>query len=326
MVALYLTSSAAGSGKTSVAAGIGKQLTARGKKVGFFKPILSAEQKAGEDAALMKDIFGLDEPTELISPSFADERALSSNAKSAFDKVSEGKDVVLIEGMSGKGNLTRDLASTLDAFVVPVEAYSADMSGMGSRNGDTGKRLIGIVVNRIPRSRLAREKARLSEIDKSGVNLLGAVPDDRLMLSLTVAELIHELNGEIISDGDTSPLVENVMLGAMTPDPGATYYGRKDNKAVVLKSSRPDMQLAALSTSTKCVVLSGEAAPAQTVLAQAEKNKVPLVSVKADVNTVVTVLEQALRKSRFNRAKASRASEIVGQHLDLGRLYKELGL
>ena len=41
MAALYITSPQAGAGKTLLCAGLGKHLKGKGKKVGFFKPLVA---------------------------------------------------------------------------------------------------------------------------------------------------------------------------------------------------------------------------------------------------------------------------------------------
>ncbi len=124
----------------------------------------------------------------------------------------------------------------------------------------------------------------------------------------------------------SSTLIENVMLGAMTPDPGPLYFGQRANKAVVLKSERPDLQIAAMQTSTACLVLAGKSAPIPAVLARAADTRVPVVTVADDVPTVVSRLETALRNAWLSAAKVGRASELVSKHVDLAKIDAALGL
>jgi hypothetical protein len=167
-----------------------------------------------------------------------------------------------------------------------------------------------------------------SQSGQGGFKVLGVIPEDRALLTLTVAELAREVKGEIVvGDGNTSALVESIMLGAMSPDHGPEYYQHKQNKAVVIRAERPDMQLAALDTSTRCLVLAGKTAPIPMVLRRAEQKRVPVISAKdGGVSAVVANIERALRVARFNTEKATRADELVEQQLDLGELYRNLGL
>ena len=117
------------------------------------------------------------------------------------------------------------------------------------------------------------------------------------------------------------------MLGAMTLDSGLDYFGRKDNKAVVVKGERPDMQLAALETSTRCLVISGGVAPIHAVLRSAHDKGVPIIVTKDDINATVSSIELALGKTRFNQEKKlPRLVEIMKRQFNFQALYKGLGL
>jgi len=87
------------------------------------------------------------------------------------------------------------------------------------------------------------------------------------------------------------------------------------------------MQMAALETSTKCLVLTDDKKPIPAVLRKAEEKKVPLIQVKENVIATVTAVEGALGKSRFSgEAKLSRLVEIMTQHFNLETMYRSLSL
>jgi hypothetical protein len=215
--------------------------------------------------------------------------------------------------------------AALDARVIVVEPYSEELSKRKSIDGykDFGPYLLGVVVNKVPRSRVKHLYNQLS-----GVNILGILPEDRVLLSLTVGELAEHVQGEILNCADKSAeLVENLMLGAMTVDPGPVYFGRKANKAVVVRGERPDMQLAALETSNKCLVLSGGVSPIHTVLRRAEDKGIPIILTQGDTISVVNSIERILGKTRFNQVeKLPRLSEIMEQQFNFQTIYKGLGL
>ena len=122
-------------------------------------------------------------------------------------------------------------------------------------------------------------------------------------------------------------LVENFMLGAMYVGYGPEYFGRKQNKAVVLRSERPDMQLAALETSTRCLVLCGDAEPTAVVRRRAEEKNVPIILVNGDVTSAAASIEEALGRVRFHQKnKLPRLVEIMGRHFDFQAVYQGLGL
>ena len=56
-----------------------------------------------------------------------------------------------------------------------------------------------------------------------------------------------------------------------------TYFRRKPNKAVITGGDRADIQLAALETSTRCLILTGNLYPSPAVLNRAEELCVPVL-------------------------------------------------
>jgi BioD-like phosphotransacetylase family protein len=331
LVALYVTSPYAGAGKTAVCAGLGRHLLGDGKKVGFFKPLV-AEIKSPEavdsDTQFMKQVLALREPVNSLCPIIKGQGDVAKKIKQAYAKVSRGKDVVIVEGVWRQRPGAKPIEAAygvveaLDARVIIVEPYSEKLPAAMLSYRDFGKYLLGVVVNKTPRSQLTAQFA------KGEIDVLGVLPEDRALISLTVGELAEHIGGEILNSADkASEPVENFMLGAMTPDSGLDYFGRKDNKAVIVKSERPDMQLAALETSTRCLVLSGGAAPIHTVLRKAEDKGVPIILVKGDTTSTVDSIELALGKGKFNQEKKlPRLDEIMGRQFNFKALYKGLNL
>lgn len=329
MVALYVTSLQAGAGKTAICAGLGKHLLANAKKVGFFKPIIAENlpiEGIDRDALFMKHILTLAEPVDSLCPVITDQDNLANRIRQAYTKVSSGKDVVIVDGVCQPS-----IVDALDARVIGVEVYSEELAKAKLVNSykDFGEHLLGVVVNKVPRSQLERVSRQVStQFSEAGINILGVLPEDRILFALTIGELAEHIQGEILNSAEKSgELVENFMLGAMCIDPGPEYFGRKTNKAVVVKSERPDMQLAALETSTRCIVLTGNTAPIPTVLYRAEDESIPIILAKGDTITTVMSIEQALGKTRFNQEKKlPKLIEIMEQHFDFQAVYRGLGL
>ncbi len=328
MVALYVTSSVNGSGQTTISAGLGKLLLSHGQKVGFLKPVIADSQSQpgqsnDSDTVLMKQLLAIQESADWLGPVFRSESDLKNGIKKVYATISTGKDVVIIEGLSGQAP---SVVEALDARVIAIEVYSPDLAKTIASYKDFGRRWLGVVINKVPRSRLEAVRSEMAA-RLAGVKILGIMPEDRALLTLTVSELAERIHGEILqSAGKATELVENIMLGAMYVDSGLDYFGRLANKAVVLKSDRPDMQLAALETSTRCLILAGKTAPIPAVLHRAEEQNVPIITVKDNVATVVASIESALSQTRFSAEKLPRLTEIMGRHFDSPSVYQGLGL
>ncbi len=321
MLVLYLTSSVPRAGKTGVAAGLAKLLHGRNQRVGYLRPFIGvAKGGPNDDASILQRFLGLQERYEALSPVFADERAMAAGIESAVGAVSSQKDVLIVESPATTVQRAVEMAVSCDAKVVGVESYAADLGTSSTYLRAFGKRLSGVVINKVPSNRMDRVSAD-AELRLAGTRLLATIPENRLITSMSVAELARDVGGKIVSGSERASLViESILLGAMNPDHGPEYYSVRENKAVIARAERPDMQLAALETSTSCIVLAGEQPPIQMVLRRAEARNVPIVSTKADVKAVVASLESALSEARLNDRRVSSLAELVSQHLDLSTL------
>jgi BioD-like phosphotransacetylase family protein len=145
------------------------------------------------------------------------------------------------------------------------------------------------------------------------------LPEDRALLTVSVGELVEHLGGSILNSPERSEeLVESIMVGAMSPDPAVSYLSLKQNKAVVTRGDRPDIQLAALQTSTSCLVLTNNINPLPNILSRAKAVKVPVVTVKDDTVRTMEALEGVLDKAKFSHEKkVERLAQLLEQHLDL---------
>ena len=148
MAALYVTSLAEGGGKTAVCAGLARHLADDGKKVGFLKPITQGD--VDSDALLMKDLLSLDEAPVKMCPVVGDAGESSAVVKQAYGQVSEGKDVVIVEGASEANEVARDMAELLDARVIIVGGPIELTQNTAVVCELFGERLLGVVVNKVP--------------------------------------------------------------------------------------------------------------------------------------------------------------------------------
>ena len=306
MGVVYLVSAEKAAGKTAICAGIGKYLTGEGKKVGYLKPLSSGENDT--DVIFIRSVLGLadviNEPDML-----------------------KGKDVVLVEGTVGPNasdsvsQAAYSAVKEMKARVIAIESYTGQASGYIDSYKGFGDSLAGVIINKVPQSQLEQvaEKTK-AEFEAAGITVLGLVPENRSLLSITVGELAQGICGNILNNSEKKDeLVENYMLGAMVVDSGLDYFGRKINKAAVIRLDRPDMQLAALETPTRCLILSGgSATPPYTVLQKAEIKEIPVIATDCSTGDVIDIVEESLVKARCNQAKKiPTLVEMIKQNLDL---------
>ncbi|MHA2028179.1 MAG: DRTGG domain-containing protein [Candidatus Kariarchaeaceae archaeon] len=126
---------------------------------------------------------------------------------------------------------------------------------------------------------------------KHDIEMLGLVPDRSDLVAPTVAELTNVINGKIIAGKKyTNKLVENYMVGAMTPETALKYFRTSVNKAVVTGGDRPQLAIAALETDTSVLILTGSIMPSAQVIAKAEERQIPIMVVAGDTFSTIKTL------------------------------------
>jgi len=354
MATLYITSTETFSGKSALCVGIAKRLQRDGYALGYMKPVSSGTRLAAglvdEDAEFFKQTFDLpDSMADMVPIGIAprtveailrgeDETDFVGSLQAAYERVSQGRDIVVLEGGCNlrEGYLiglpTPEVARMLGAKAVVVIKYNDDLQvlddGLTARTG-LGDSMVGVVLNAIPRQRMpfVQEVAKPA-LEARGIPVLAVLPQERLLLSVSVGDLVEFLSGQVLCCTDKmDELVEHLMVGAMSVDSALSYFRRKPNKAVITGGDRPDIQLAALETSTKCVILTGNLRPSPIILGRAEEVGVPMILVRQDTLTAVEVIERFFGKTRFHlEKKVSRFEEMLEDRFDFELLYRALGL
>ena len=354
MATLYVASNQTFSGKSALCVGLAKRLQRDGFSIGYMKPVSTGTRLAAglidEDAAFFKQTFGLPDALEDMVPVQIAPRTVEAILKreeqtdfvgrltDAHQRVAKGRDVVLLEG----GRNLREgyliglpisrVSDLLGAREIVVVKYNDDLQVLDDAltvGKWMGESIIGVVLNAVPRQRMpfAQEMVKPA-LEERGVPVLAVLPQERLLLSISVGELAECLNGQILCCHDkTEELVEHLMVGAMSVDSALTYFRRKPNKAVITGGDRPDIQLAALETSTKCLILTGNLRPSPIILGRAEEVGVPMILARQDTLTAVEVIERFFGKTRFHQEKKiQRFEEMLQDRFSFEALYSALEL
>jgi BioD-like phosphotransacetylase family protein len=354
MHTLYITSMETFSGKTALCIGLGNKFRRDGFAIGYMKPVSTTARKvagrvADEDAQFIKETFDLAEPLQAIAPIALMPQVVESiltgeedtdfvaRLREAYAKVAQGKDVVILEGgaqcMEGSvvGLSAPLVAKLLEARELVVIKYTSDLvvdDALGAKVlfGDS---MIGIVINAVPRQRMGFVQEMVKPyLEERGVKVFAVLPQERLLMSISVGQLADCLGAEVVCCTEASDeLVEYLMVGAMTVDSALTYFRRKPNKAVITGGDRSDIQLAALETSTKCLILTGNLYPSPLIVGRAEEVGVPVILAKQDTLTTVEIVERFFGKTRLHQdKKVQRFQEMLDERFDFDALYADLKL
>ena len=357
MKSLYVTSVERYSGKTAVCLALGRRYKNEGFEIAYLKPVSLQPYRLGErmvdeDATFVKQALDLEADTWDLSPVVItpdslrerlqagrkDDRDMLNLVQSAYQKVGAGKDLVLLEGGASLregyvvGLPTVAVAEALSSCVLVVVKYRDEVRLLDdclAAKVRLGEALCGVLINRVPAdaAHYVRELA-LPFLEQHGVPVFGVLPEVRSLAALTVAELIDILDAEVLTKR-TNPqsLVENLTVGAMTAEAALSRFRKQSNKAVITGGDRTDIQLAALETSTACLILTGNLRPSPLVIRQAEEFGVTVMLVRSNTMETIESIERIFGKTRLGHAnKLQRFQELMDEHFDFGRMYSELGL
>ena len=339
MKAIYF-SGKAGGGKTAAALGIGLKLRDDGLKISYFKPLgfrKGTVKKDDDDVLLMREVLDLPFSSETISPIIVEPHYLTTRfmkkdqdlvvrIKKAYEKCSEGYDVILIDGSIepyvgyNQGlddfNLAAMLGASALAIIRADDDFHIDQNLLYLDLWSEYKvPVIGCIFNNVLQTQWNTSNSIYKPlVEEKGCNVLGVIPRQVEISSPTVAEFYDVLHGEVLAAPEhMNRLVEEVIVGTMTIESALGYLRRAPNKALITGGDRSDMALTALETSTSVIVFTGGLYPDVRVLAQAEEKGVPVILVHEDTYTTIENLQGVYRSIH---PKNKEAIELVRKTID----------
>lgn len=348
MVPIFVASNTGFSGRTFISLGLAMKLIGQGYRVGYLKPIGKAPVKKGKevydaDALFIKETLGLEEPLGVISPfvqtyesqTLLFEGGLRNVRKDILEafKTLKKKDFVIIGGASDlfEGSLlgmnALSLLNDMKAYLLLVEPWRGEASAdvLYGAYKLLGDRFGGGVINKTPVSAVNHVKETVRPfLEKKGVAIFGVFPKDRALEAVSVRQLNEILNGKVLCCEDKlDEFVENFSVGAMDVDSALTYFRRLQNKAVITGAHRSDIQLAAMETSTRCIILTGGLTSNDVVIGKAQAKGIPIISVADDTFTTIDKIEVRLGKTSIReKSKVDRVKELMDIEFDMKRFLK----
>ena len=345
---LQVISNRPGAGKTCLIGALTCRLTAAGKSVAYYKP-LSPEAEADPDAAFMAQL--MPETPEPVPPPIASplsEPRLSEGQQreiaDAVTRLDAAFDTVLVEwsfpnapeetssGESTPGELTpgdQAIAGAGELLAGQPSLLLFGYSGEGDAGTEAariaaaakslGDDLTGVIINGVTRHRrMAVEQQVVSVLRRAGTPVLGAIPEDREMLALTVRQVAEYLGGRWIQEPeDAAAWVDRFLIGGNIMDSGPNYFGRYPNQAVITRSGRPDIQMACLTSDTKCLVLTGGEEPTEYIRVEARQRSAAVLLVPGSTLEVAESLAGLLERANpYSEQKLSRFAALMERHLD----------
>ncbi len=362
MPGLYIGSTSGYSGKNTVTVGLGLAFQQAGLKVGYMKPVgaMPFETEAGladEDALFVRAALALaDDPAHTPTamtpvvvthdfkvdafegrlPGVAD-GGLVRSIGAAYKGLAKGRDVVLVAGSgsmySGKysGVDAISVVKSLDIKAVVIDRFEKELNYdlLLMLKEQLGDNLAGVILNDVPPAFLEEVSGHLAPfLEARGIPVLGILPRDPLMGSITVGDLAQRLGGKVISAHHrTDRVVSQFLIGTMQVENFMLHFRKKKNAAVIVGGDRADVQLVALEGDCPCLVLTGNLYPNDVILTRSEVLETSIIIVREDTFTVAKKMENLLTRHKMRDAvKVRQGAELVAKHLRMDVLRQSLGL
>ncbi len=339
------------SGKSAAIIGVSDQLKAKGLDLAYGKPVSGGNgpgEDVDEDVKFIADTLQLRPDRILPTALNLDARDVLAKRLSQVDRTNyldrlkvaaadQAGDLIILEGA---GNLEDgrlfdlsllQVAEAVDASVLLVARYHSPqiLDGLLAAKARLGDRLIGVILNDVALKHQGFLTAQVQPfLEAQRIPIFAMLPSSTLLRSVTVEELVQQLKAEVLCRSDRLDLlVESLVIGAMNVNSALKYFQQRHNMAVVTGGDRQDLQMAALETSTQCLILTGHIPPTVGILRKAEEVEIPILSVDLDTLTTVEIVEQAFNQVRLHEpVKVHCVREMYGEHLKVDRLLEVLGL
>lgn len=344
---LYIASTSEYSGKTLVALALGRIWGEQGVKVGYVKPLGKIPVTEGgrvfdDDAAFLARELHLEGPPEAICPVVitqdlivaayrGQDLRLRGKISAAVHDAEARSELLLIGGTANLrdgvflGLSPLELIANYDCRVALVDRFEGEksMDQVLWAARELGPRLLGVIFNRVSPAQEGFVRGTAAAfLESRGIRLLGAIPVDPLLDSVSVGSLTTSLAATVVHPG-VSPgtMIERFCVGAMDVEHALRVFRGVPRKAVITGGYRTDIQLAALETDTVCLVLTGGVAPNEIIRSRAREKGVAILTVSEDTMTTVERFEKLLGRLRIREPeKVRRGIETVRTAVDTGGL------
>ncbi|MDB6029656.1 MAG: hypothetical protein JWM68_5879 [Verrucomicrobiales bacterium] len=353
---VFIAATRQNDGKTTTSLGLLAAVQKVYPRIGYIKPVGQrfvevAEHKIDEDTVLMDSVYKLDCPLVDMSPiavepdftrkylENANYDALVKRIQKAFDRVAWEKDFVLCEGSghAGVGSVF-DLSNAQVAKILHAKVVIVTRGGIGKPIDEValnqalfekaGVEIIGVILNKVLPDKIdyVADFTRRG-LKRRGLELLGVIPNIRLLARATMASIRDELNAEPLNASrKLNNAIEDVVVGAMGAHNAVQFF--KPGVLVITPGDREDIvQAAAATLSGKGVstlagiVLTGNLRPCDSVLRLIREMNYPVLLAKQDSYEVASKVHDLIVKTRpDDLEKISVIRDLIGKHVDVKKI------
>ena len=369
-------------GKTTTALGLFGALKKRLGRIGYIKPVgqrfVEVDGKQiDEDIMLIDDTFHVQVPLEDMSPiavepeftrryiEHANNDFFVRRLQHSFDRAAWEKDFVIIEGTghAGVGSVF-DLSNARVASLLGAKVIIVSGGGIGKPIDEValnkalfdreGVEIVGVILNKVlPQKREYIEDFARRGLARLGIDLLGTIPDERVLADPELTQIRENIHGEFIhAPANVRRRVRHMMIGAMSS--GHIVDEFRPGTLIITPGDREDIILAALSSNylKSCegesvglpdanreveinggpkesmvtgIILSGDLRPHDSIMELIRASNVPVITSPLDSFAVASRINSMIVKTLpGDTAKIDKIQSLIETYVEVDRLLEKL--
>lgn len=290
MSVLFVTSTGAGSGKTFFSYSLSQSLINQNKIVDLVH-LVPDQQNDLFDGNYVPDLL----PSKILPV---------SQFNSFFQEIDQSISLIVkVSDQISRDDL-KNLVQNSQGKIVSLLDFSNCVDQIDHLLG-LGEQLAGVVINFVTKyGEFKLSEEILPAFLKANISVLGTIPENRTLLSLSVQQISDILGAKFFNGNDYSnQLVEHYMVGGFGMDPGEMIFNTLDDKAVIVRGDRPDVQMSALSTEMSCFIMTGGLEPIEYVKYEANEEQVPVLVVDSNTLDTMDRINEIQNFSKFDHPK-----------------------
>ena len=358
---VFLAATGQNRGKTTTSLGLTAAIRDRGLRFGFFKPVgqrylVVDGTRADEDAVLMQEVFDLPDALNDMSPVTLPRRFtsdyimgritddLGAQVRDAFTRLSEDKDLVVIEGTGHAGvGAVIDLSNAEVAAQLGSPVIIVSEGGVGRPIDEIvlnrelfaahGVEVLGAVVNKVDVvSHPHLPEVLVKGLARHGIDVLGCIPYSEFLANPSLELIVTHLDGELLSGrAEAGRTIGHVAIGAMQADHAIGHLAART--LLITPGDREDLLQAALDANRRAtplplvsgIVLSGGYRPSQRLIDALRAADLFVYLVESDTYRTAQAVDEILVKTHASDTeKIATIIDLVGSAIDVDRLLARL--
>lgn len=356
---IYVAATRQNDGKTTTALGLFDIISETFPKVGYIKPVgqqvkLIGDYQIDKDATLMNEVFHIgsqlhDMSPVAVPPGFTEDyilhgdvNVLQAEILTSYNRASQGKDFMVIEGTghAGVGSVI-DLSNATVARLLDAPVIIVTLGGIGRPIDEVmlnkavfdsyDVNVLGVIINKvIPEKYEKIDKFGRLGFKRKGIDVLGVLPFCPILSSPTMRQLQEDIKGTLLcGEGNLEQRVSKIIVGAMPPHAALDYF--KGDVLLITPGNRDDLILAAVSVGSyeeynvKGIILTCGIHPNEAVLRLVKHSNIPLILVNDDTFTTAQRITKLIVKIRpTDKDKITVVKQLIKEYVDIDSLISRI--